>query len=126
MLLREFCVETGKEWDEGLPVLMFAIRETTQESLGFAPADLVFGHTVRGPLRMLREQLLNESVSHMPVLDYVRKFRDRLHRVCAMAKENLVMAQNKIKSHFDKRSVKRNFQPGDSVLVFLPVQGSTM
>lgn len=45
-LLRKFCVETGKEWDEGLPVLMFAIRETTQESLGFAPADLVFGHTV--------------------------------------------------------------------------------
>lgn len=39
-------METGKEWDEGLPVLMFAIRETTQESLGFAPADLVFGHTV--------------------------------------------------------------------------------
>ncbi len=32
-------------------MLMFAIRETTQESIGFAPADLVFGHTVRGPLR---------------------------------------------------------------------------
>ncbi len=39
----------------------------TQESVGFATADLVFGHTVRGPLRMLREQLLDESVSPIPV-----------------------------------------------------------
>lgn len=125
-LLRKFCLETGKEWDEGLPMLMFAIRETTQESVGFAPADLVFGHTVRGPLRMLREQLLDEAISPIPVLDYVSQFRDRLHRACAMAKENLVTTQIKMKIHFDKKSVKRNFQPGDSVLVLLPVKGSEM
>ncbi len=107
-------------------MLMFAIRETTQESIGFAPADLVFGHTVRGPLRMLREQLLDESVSPISILDYVSKFRDRLHRACAMAKENLVATQNKMKAHFDKKSVKRNFQPGELVLVLLPVQGSAM
>ncbi len=58
----------------------------TQESVGFATADLVFGHTVRGPLRMLREQLLDESVSPIPVLEYVSKLHDRLHRACAMAK----------------------------------------
>lgn len=63
----------------------------------------MFGHTVRSPLRMLREQLLEESVSPVPVLDYVSKGRDRLHRVCAMAKENFVTAQNKMKSNFDKR-----------------------
>lgn len=31
-----------------------------------------------------------------------------------------------MKSHFDKKSVECNFQPGDSLLVFLPVQGSAM
>ncbi len=75
---------------------------------------------------MLREQLLDESVSPIPILDYVSKFRDRLHRACAMAKENLVATQNKMKAHFDKKSVKRNFQPGELVLVLLPVQGSAM
>lgn len=27
--------EDSKEWDEGLPSLLFAVRKTTQESLGF-------------------------------------------------------------------------------------------
>ncbi len=48
-MLRTFCAQSEKEWDEGLPLLLFAVRETQQESLGFSPAELVFGHTVRGP-----------------------------------------------------------------------------
>lgn len=43
--LRNHCLESNREWDEGLPLLMFAIRETSQESLGFSPAELVFGHS---------------------------------------------------------------------------------
>ena len=35
-----------------VPFVLFAIRETIQESLGFSPADLVFGHTPRGPLKV--------------------------------------------------------------------------
>lgn len=66
----------------------------------------MFGHTVRGPLRILREQLLEKSVSLVLVLDYVSKVRDRLYQACAMAKENLVTAQNKMKSHFDKRKCR--------------------
>ena len=60
-MLRKYCTETNREWDEGLPLLLFAIRETLQESLGFSPADLVFGHTVRGPLRLLREKFLSNK-----------------------------------------------------------------
>lgn len=54
----------------------------------------MFGHTVRGPLRMLLEQLLEESVSPVPVLNGT--FCDRLHRACAMAKENFVTEQDEI------------------------------
>lgn len=39
-VLRAYCLETGKELDEGIPFLLFA-RETVQESLGFSPAELV-------------------------------------------------------------------------------------
>ncbi len=30
-LLRTFCIETGKEWVDGLPLLMFAVRESVQD-----------------------------------------------------------------------------------------------
>lgn len=35
--------------------IFFAYRDTTQESIGFSPFELVYGHTVRGPMRILRE-----------------------------------------------------------------------
>ncbi len=50
-MLKTYCPESEKEWDEGLPLLYFPSEKTVQESLGFSPAELVFGHTVRGPLK---------------------------------------------------------------------------
>ena len=37
------------------------MRETVQESLGFSPFELVFGHTVRGLLDLLKEGWLTED-----------------------------------------------------------------
>ncbi len=78
-MLRAYCFETGNDWDEGVPLVMFAVRETPQESLGFSPAELVFGYTVRGPLKLFREQLLSETKPQTSVLEYVSSFRERLH-----------------------------------------------
>lgn len=41
-VLKKSCLELNMEWSKGLPVLLFAICETTQESLGFSPGGLVF------------------------------------------------------------------------------------
>ena len=48
-MMKKYCLETGKDWDEGLPFLLLAARETVQESTGFSPAELVFGHTCMVP-----------------------------------------------------------------------------
>ena len=90
-MLRKYCLEHKRDWDEGLPLVLFAVRETTQESLGFSPADLVFGHTVRGPLRLLQEKWCADksSPSHN-ILDYVSAFKERLHDACETARESLV------------------------------------
>ncbi len=72
-IIRTYCVEHQKDWDEQLPLLLFAIRNTVQESLGFSPAELV-GHSLRGPLKLLQEHLLAEapsSKSPTSVLNYV-------------------------------------------------------
>ena len=48
-MLRKYCSDTGKAWDEGVSLMVFAIREAKQES----GLDLVFGHSVQGPLKGL-------------------------------------------------------------------------
>ena len=51
-MIRSYCFDTEKDWDEGIHLQLFAVRESVQESLGFSPFELVFGHTVRGPLKL--------------------------------------------------------------------------
>lgn len=72
-LLRAFCVELARDWEEGLPWLMLAAREALQDSLGFSPNELVFGHTVRGPLAMLKDNLVS-SDAPTNLVDYVNGF----------------------------------------------------
>ena len=43
-MIRSYCFDTEKDWDEGIHLLLFAVRESVQESLGFSPFELVFGH----------------------------------------------------------------------------------
>ena len=121
-MIRTYCYDNEKDWDEGIHFLMFAARESVQESLGFSPFELVFGHTVRGPLKMMKEKWLNES-EDINLLDYVSKFRYRLHKACEVAKENMKESQNRMKTRYDKGTKERKFSPGDKVLVFLPVTG---
>ncbi len=63
-MLHAFCLEFQNDWDEGEPMVMFAVREVVQESLGFSPAELVFGYTVRGPLKLIKDHWSNDPNSN--------------------------------------------------------------
>ena len=125
-MLRKYCLETGKNWDEGIPFVLFAARDSVQESLGFSPADLVFAHSPRGPLKALKEKFLNSTNSPTNVLDYVSDFRERLLTANKIAKMSLSVVQSNMKRRFDKKAVKRELSVGDNVLVLLPIAGSAL
>ena len=54
-MISTYCLDNKKDWDEGISLLLFAVRESVQESLGFSPFELLFGHSVGGPLKLLKE-----------------------------------------------------------------------
>ena len=60
-------------------------------SVGFSPYDLVFGHHVRGPLKLLKEEWFNDDDNSVKVnlLDYVSKFRTRLHEAGEIPQKKL-------------------------------------
>ena len=84
-MLKSYCHDNDRDWDEGLPLVLFAARETVSDSLGFSPFELVFGHSVRGPLKCLKEKLLSPQPS-TSLVDYVSSFRDRLYCARELAK----------------------------------------
>ena len=65
------------------------MHESVQESLGFSPFELVFGHAVRGPLLLLKEKWLDEDPEKIRVLKYVASLKDYLFKAGKMAERNL-------------------------------------
>uniref|UniRef100_A0A3B3R2R2 Gypsy retrotransposon integrase-like protein 1 n=1 Tax=Paramormyrops kingsleyae TaxID=1676925 RepID=A0A3B3R2R2_9TELE len=122
-LLRAYCVQLGRDWEEGLPWLLLAAREVTQESTGFSPNDLVFGHKVRGPLAVMRDDV-QQAAAPVNVIDYVNGFKHRLYNAVTLAKENLKRSQTRMKRLYDRRAERRQFAPGDQVLALLPLVSS--
>ncbi|XP_053294792.1 uncharacterized protein LOC128455141 [Pleuronectes platessa] len=122
-LLRAYCTELSGDWGGGLPWLLLAAREVIQESTGFSPNELVFGHKVRGPLAVLQDGCLPEDPP--PNLkDYVSGFRLKLYRAGELAKQKLQKSQGKMKQRYDQRAEARQFNPGDRVLTLLPLVDS--
>ena len=122
-MIRAYCLNHQKDWDEGIPFLMFAARDAPQESLGFSPFELIFGHTVRGPLSMLKEKWLQGNPANESLLEYVSRFQTRLQETCELAQKRLKTVQSEMKGRYDRNTVHRNFQTGDKVLVLLPLSG---
>ena len=127
-LLRKFCHERGdQEWDEALPYMLFAIRETPNESLGISPFEMLFGRKVRGPLRLIKDKLLNTpSQKLVTVTKYLDTLKSTLLKVRAFAHDNLKHAQQTMKATYDKTASVRSFQVGDRVLAFIPTPGSPL
>ena len=126
-MLRKYCLEVSRSWDEGIPFVLFAARDAVQESLGFSPNELIFGHTVRGPLKVLKDKFMAVDASpEGNVLEFVNKLRGRLNKACSLAKEHLSVSQKDMKERYDKATVERSFSAGDQVLVLLPIPGSAL
>ena len=125
-MIRSCCFDTEKDWDEGIHLLLFAVRESVQESLGFSPFELVFGHSVRGPLKLLKEKFLSNDETPLNLLQYVSDFRNRLSRACEVARSNLKTSQRKMKTRYHNHVIDRKFKPGDKVLALLPIPGRSL
>ena len=71
-----------------------------QESLGFSPVELVFAHTVRGLLKCLQEKWLGDSMPQN-LIDYFSNFDFKIHHACDPVKENMSVAQTRMKRWFN-------------------------
>ena len=95
-MLWAYCANNDKDWDEGVHLVLFAAREVVQESLGFSPFQLVFGHMIRGPLKVLKEVWWQDEPL-MNLFDYVTNMREKLREAWGDARRNLKQAQRKMK-----------------------------
>jgi len=105
-----------------MDALLFAYPEAPQESLGFAPFGMLYGRSVKGPLRILR-QLWTREQSDPEVRtthQYAVDLRDRLEETWEMAHEEMKKHQVTQKRQFDYPAKDRTLKHGDLLLILLP------
>ena len=94
-MLKRLCQDQLKQWHKLINPVLFAYREVTQESTGFSPFQLLYGHSVRGPGTILKE-LWTKEVNIPKVkssYEYVTELRERLEDSLKLAQEELEKSQ---------------------------------
>ena len=121
-MLRKCCEEQPRQWNRFIPALLFAYRDTVQDSTGYSPFQLLYGHQVRGPLTILKE-LWTRDIGDEEVkttYQYVVDLRMRLEDTCKLAQEELSKNSKKYKAYYDTKAKDRQFKKGEEVLLLLP------
>ncbi len=127
-MLKRLCESKPKDWDRYVNAALFAYREAPQESTGFAPFELLYGRTVRGPVQILK-QLWTEEIKQPGVkssYEYIVDLRERMEEGIKLAHESLQQAQRRYKKYYDRKSKQRKFQEGDEVLMMLPTDANKL
>lgn len=127
-MLKRITEDQPEMWDRYLQPLLFAYREVPQSSTGFAPFELLFGHEVRGPLFLIKENILDPDIdsSEIPVTTYVMEMRERIKQFMQLANDNEFTNKRKEKFYYDRNCRKRNFKLGDKVLLLLPTSSNKL
>ncbi|XP_075726265.1 uncharacterized protein LOC142767909 [Rhipicephalus microplus] len=117
--LRALWFERIVDWDVCLPQIMFALSTAPHKATGFTPAELVYGRSLRSPLRIPRESWEGRAVDPT-VVEYVLTGLERLHRAQELAGNEMSKAQARAKRYYDRSARSRQFEAGDQVMRLKP------
>ena len=121
-MLKRLCADKPRDWDRYIAPLLFAYRETPQSSLGFAPFELLYGRTVRGPMIILKELWTGkvDNPETKTTYQYVLDLRERLEETCKLAQKELSKTTENTKRYYNLKTCARSFKKDDFVLLLLP------
>ena len=122
--LKKLAAEKPKDWDRYLSPLMFALRDSVHEGHGFTPFELLFGRSVRGPMKILKELWTNENLQEetKDVYSYMLELQERIQETCKVAQQEIAKMQRKNEKYYNKRARYRKLEIGDKVLLMIPVK----
>ena len=121
--LKAMMRKSGKgrtEWDQLLPMLLFAYREAVHEATGFSPFHLLFGREVRGPLDIVKEQWEGKEVLPVSIVEYLSNLYDHMETIAEIAGSEDEKAKKKYKQWYDRSTTEHSFEVGEHVLVLMP------
>ncbi|KAJ8356897.1 hypothetical protein SKAU_G00196910 [Synaphobranchus kaupii] len=119
-MLKKTMEADGRNWDQLLPFVLFAIREVPQVSTGFSPFELLYGRRPRGLLDLAKEAWEQQPSPHRTMVEHVEDVREWMATIWPMIREHMAKAQTAQARIYNRGAQPREFAPGDKVLVLVP------
>ena len=120
-MIKRACLEQPKEWDKMIDPLLFAYRSAPQETTGFAPFELLYGRTLRGPLDIIKELWTGYiDETQRSTYEYVVTLREKLDATMKIVSENISNSQKRAKKRYDRKAKTKQLDEGDEVLLLVP------
>ena len=117
-ILRKHAQKFGRQWDDFLPGVLWAYRNTPHDSTGEKPSFLLFGLDCRSPTEAAL--LPPSSLQVTDVQDYREELVLSLSSAWELAAKSIQTAQNKYKLQYDKKATPIDYRVGDWVLIRFP------
>ena len=117
-MLRKHAGRFGTQWDQFLPGVLWAYRNTPHETTGEKPSFLLFGIDLRTPSQAaLFPPALPDPTT---IEDYRETLITTLSSAHELAAASIRKSQDQSKRRYDEKAVIRDFRCGDWVLVKFP------
>jgi len=113
-----------RQWHQYLDYIVWALRETPNQTTGIQPWVLAFGYLPRGPLSILKESWTGERELPLDLgkspTEYLAELRNNLETANAYADSHTTRAQQRYATHYNLRSRDKHFTVGEKVLILTP------
>lgn len=123
-MLHHAITNHSRQWHKCIPFIIWAIRESGNETTGMAPYTLLYGHQPRGPLHILRESWTGERTLPLDLnkseTEYMQELKSQLELIRRYADNHVEFAQAVYVNEFNKRAKDKSFEIGDKVIVLFP------
>jgi len=114
-LLKKVAAEKPKDRHRHLGPLMFAVRDTPQDSTDFMPYELLYGYRMRTPMTLLKR--LGTTEDENPEIktsyQYVVDLRQKVKETCELARNELAKVKTRNQRYYNWKTSERKLNIGD-------------
>ena len=117
-MIRLALTEHKKDWDEVLPIVNMALRNSIANATGYAPYEVIFGKRARLPMDWQFPGMQQKGIFQAESdIDYIIELKRRLKNIEENVKKRLQMSILKQADYYNKNKLTQNLKIGDLVLV---------
>ena len=120
-MISKVAAQYPKQWQKFIDLIMWAMRESVNETTGLAPYTMVYGRLPHGPLAILKDIWVSEAEYPSPktksAVDFLKDLRERLEVARSYAESHATKAQERYVERYNLRSREKSFTVGEQVLV---------